>query len=192
MPNNERMRWDRLRAQMEAAGIDALVCRLPENVMYITDYWAHHGFSVVVFPKDGKPLLYAPGNRGAICQGRLGRGLVLWLGAAQDGDLYENSPELAQECDRPIGPERRDRRVREDLRDRGHDLPLIDRSSRHFPVFELVQNLFAEIAPGGRRAGVLQTAAPSKVNTKSRSSSRRAPRSPRWAWRSFSTSSSQA
>ena len=59
MPNNERMRWDRLRAQMEAAGIDALVCRLPENVMFITDYWAHHGFSVVVFPKDGEPLLYA-------------------------------------------------------------------------------------------------------------------------------------
>jgi len=49
-------RLKRLREGMKEAGLDALVCRLPENVVYMTDYWPHHGFSVAVLPKDGKPL----------------------------------------------------------------------------------------------------------------------------------------
>jgi hypothetical protein len=41
---------------MVSARLDALICRLPENVVYLTDYWPHHVFSVAVFSKDGHPF----------------------------------------------------------------------------------------------------------------------------------------
>ncbi|MER3513666.1 MAG: hypothetical protein C4310_04105, partial [Chloroflexota bacterium] len=50
----------RLGDKMRAAGLDALVCRLAENVVYLTDYWPHHGFSVAVLARDSKPLLFVP------------------------------------------------------------------------------------------------------------------------------------
>ncbi len=90
MANNERMRQDRLREQMAAAGIDALVCRLPENVMYLTDYWPHHGFSVVVFPKAGQPLLYAPEIEEPYAKSGWAELSLFGWGLLKDGDLYEN------------------------------------------------------------------------------------------------------
>jgi len=90
MTNNERIRQDRLREQMKAAGIDALVCRLPENVMYLTDYWPHHGFSVVVFPREGEPLLYAPEVEEPYARKAWAEVSTFGWGLLKDGDLYEN------------------------------------------------------------------------------------------------------
>src|SRR3990172_11698052 len=53
-------RLDRVRREMVSARLDALICRLPENVVYLTDYWPHHAFSVAVFTKDGKSILFVP------------------------------------------------------------------------------------------------------------------------------------
>jgi Xaa-Pro aminopeptidase len=75
---------------MAAAGIDALVCRLPENVVYMTDYWPHHGFSVVVFPKDGTPLLYAPEVEEPYAKDAWAEVSLFGWGLLKDGDLYEN------------------------------------------------------------------------------------------------------
>jgi Xaa-Pro dipeptidase len=90
MTTNDRWRQDRLREHMAAAGIDALVCRLPENVMYMTDYWPHHGFSVVVFPKDGEPLLYAPEVEEPYAKDAWAEVSLFGWGLLKDGDLYEN------------------------------------------------------------------------------------------------------
>lgn len=157
MPNNERMRWDRLRAQMEAAGIDALVCRLPENVMYITDYWAHHGFSVVVFPKDGEPLLYAPEIEEPYARDAWAEVSFFGWGLLKDGDLYENYRNwLSSVIDKlglkgaTVGYEKTFEVVGTTYRSSEPIVPA-------FPWFELVQNLFAESRLVDA-AGVLQTA----------------------------------
>lgn len=60
MSDYETQRVRRLQELMVAARVDCLVCRLPENVVYITEYWPHHGISVAVLPQKGKPTLFIP------------------------------------------------------------------------------------------------------------------------------------
>ena len=54
MTGHETERVQRLQALMKEVGLNALVCRLPENVVYLTETWPHHGISVAVLP-DGRP-----------------------------------------------------------------------------------------------------------------------------------------
>lgn len=56
----DTLRRERLQERMPEAGLQALICRLPENVVYLTDYWPHHGFSVAVVGQSDKPLLFVP------------------------------------------------------------------------------------------------------------------------------------
>ncbi|MEM2739176.1 MAG: Xaa-Pro peptidase family protein [Candidatus Bathyarchaeia archaeon] len=45
---------------MEGYGIDVLVCRNPENVLFLSGYWPLTGWSLAVIPLDGDPLLIIP------------------------------------------------------------------------------------------------------------------------------------
>ena len=56
--DNERL--SRARAAMAAAGIDALVCRLPENVLLLSGHWPLNGLSFLLFPRYGSPLIIVP------------------------------------------------------------------------------------------------------------------------------------
>jgi Xaa-Pro aminopeptidase len=47
----------RVRALMEEEGLDALVVRAPDNVVYLTNFWGMKGYEAVVFPREGKPTL---------------------------------------------------------------------------------------------------------------------------------------
>jgi len=58
MENQERL--DRMRRAMEAVRIDALVVRLPENVLLLSGYWPMIGASVLVFPREGRPVCAIP------------------------------------------------------------------------------------------------------------------------------------
>lgn len=60
MAEVDKVRLERLQGLMKEQGIDALVCRLPENVVYLTEYWPHHGVSVAVVLQTGAPQLYLP------------------------------------------------------------------------------------------------------------------------------------
>lgn len=58
------MRWprddaklERVRALMRERGLDALVARAPDNVVYLTNFWGMKGFDAVVFPAEGEPTL---------------------------------------------------------------------------------------------------------------------------------------
>ncbi len=42
---------------MGDAGIDTLVARSPDNVLYLTNYWPMKGYDVVIFPREGEPTL---------------------------------------------------------------------------------------------------------------------------------------
>jgi Xaa-Pro dipeptidase len=53
-------RLDRMRQAMEAARIDALAVRLPENVLLLSGYWPMIGASVLVFPREGTAVCAVP------------------------------------------------------------------------------------------------------------------------------------
>jgi Xaa-Pro aminopeptidase len=42
---------------MADEGIDALVVRAPDNVLYLTNFWSMKGYDACVFPRDGDPML---------------------------------------------------------------------------------------------------------------------------------------
>jgi len=56
----DRERVERARHMMVADGIDVLLCRLPENVLYLTGYWPVIGASLAIFPANGEPTLILP------------------------------------------------------------------------------------------------------------------------------------
>jgi Xaa-Pro aminopeptidase len=47
----------RVRELMGEQGVDALVVRAPDNVLYLTNFWGMKGFDAVVFPREGEPTL---------------------------------------------------------------------------------------------------------------------------------------
>jgi len=42
---------------MAERGLDALVVRAPDNVLYLTNFWGMKGYDACVFPRDGQPTL---------------------------------------------------------------------------------------------------------------------------------------
>ena len=55
-PRDDR-KLDRVRALMEERALDALVVRAPDNVLYLTNFWAMKGYDVCVFPRESDPVL---------------------------------------------------------------------------------------------------------------------------------------
>jgi Xaa-Pro dipeptidase len=48
---------ERVRALMRERGLDALVVRAPDNVVYLTSFWGMKGYDAVIFPVAGEPAL---------------------------------------------------------------------------------------------------------------------------------------
>ena len=90
MAATDRARVERLQRMMVEEGLDALVCRLSENVVYISDYWPHHGFSVAVLARDGKPLLFVPEVEVEYTKADWAEVVPFGWGLLKDGDLYQN------------------------------------------------------------------------------------------------------
>src|SRR5262245_49301073 len=49
---------ERVRALMAEHGVDAIVARAPDNVVYLTGFWGMKGWDAVVFPRDDEPTLF--------------------------------------------------------------------------------------------------------------------------------------
>ncbi len=60
--NRDYERMQRVRDELRRAGLDALVCRLPHNVLLLSGYWPVLADSVVVFPREGEPALIVPAD----------------------------------------------------------------------------------------------------------------------------------
>ncbi len=58
LTDSEKIR--KIKSEMRASGIDVLVCRNPENVLYLSGYWPVTGWSLVIFPAEGDPALIVP------------------------------------------------------------------------------------------------------------------------------------
>ena len=53
------MKLERVRTHMAEQDLDALVVRAPDNVLYLTNFWGMKGYDVVIFPREGEPVLIA-------------------------------------------------------------------------------------------------------------------------------------
>lgn len=49
----------RIRDLMKQQGFSALVCRAPDNIVYLSNYWCMKGYDAVIFPTEGEPILCA-------------------------------------------------------------------------------------------------------------------------------------
>lgn len=96
-------RLDRTRREMKQARLDALVCRLPENVVYLTDYWPHHGFSVAILPSSGKPVLFLPEVEAEYVTPDWCEPTTFGWGLLKDRDLYQNYRELLARVKSTLG-----------------------------------------------------------------------------------------
>jgi Xaa-Pro dipeptidase len=56
----DKERTERAQNAMREKGLDILVCRLPEHVLYLTGYWPVIGASIAVFTADGETTLIMP------------------------------------------------------------------------------------------------------------------------------------
>lgn len=53
----DEIRWQRVREAMAADDLDALVVRAPDNVHYLTNYWAMKAWEIAIFTLEGPPIL---------------------------------------------------------------------------------------------------------------------------------------
>ncbi len=56
----DQERAERLQAGLQETNLDALVVRLPENVLFLTGYWPMSGMSWVVLVRGEEPVVLAP------------------------------------------------------------------------------------------------------------------------------------
>ena len=94
MAQIDHERIKNLQQKMTKTGLAALICRLPENVVYLTEYWPHHGFSFVVFPQNGKAKLFVPEVEEEYTYPEWADVTCFGWGLLKDGDLYENYSRL--------------------------------------------------------------------------------------------------
>lgn len=97
MKKIDLIRLETLQQMMVKKDLAALVCRLPENVVYLTDYWPHHGFSFAVVTPKGKPKLFVPEVEKEYTDSEWADVNTFGWGLLKDGDLYGNYLRLLTE-----------------------------------------------------------------------------------------------
>ncbi|MDH3606052.1 MAG: Xaa-Pro peptidase family protein [Acidimicrobiia bacterium] len=55
----DEVRLARVRGAMEEDDLDAIVVRAPDNVHYLTNYWAMKAWEIAILPREGDPILLA-------------------------------------------------------------------------------------------------------------------------------------
>ena len=97
-------RLERTRSALVRAGLDALVCRLPENVVMLTGYWPMNGFAFLVFPADGEPTLIAPEAENVYAQESWVRDVRLFpWGLVDSGDPFAHIARLLNQGAADLG-----------------------------------------------------------------------------------------
>ncbi len=93
-------RHHRLVEALRTANLDALVCRLPENVLLLSDYWPMSGFTFVVYRVDGEATLIVPSPEEAESANSWVKGQVVFQWATLEApDPYEQiGDHLKQVC----------------------------------------------------------------------------------------------
>ena len=143
MSEVDNLRRDRLREKMAEAGLEAVICKLPENVVYLTNYWPHHGFSIVVFTNEGEALLFLPEIEEDYADPDWAEVSTFGWGLLKDGDLYESYAANLAEIKTRLGLNKSKIGVERDLEITG-------------PTYRMAE----PVVPGGLWWGLLEQAFP--------------------------------
>ncbi|MFN2169062.1 MAG: M24 family metallopeptidase [Anaerolineae bacterium] len=135
----DRLRVLRLQELMAEAGIDLVVCRLPENVVYIAETWPHHGISVAVLPRRGKPTLFIP-------EVEAGWGNQAWADVVPFGWALLKDPDLYGSYRQLLSQVREQAGIRRGVVGVERELEIVGTTYRHAEP----------IVPAGPWAGLLQ------------------------------------
>jgi Xaa-Pro dipeptidase len=103
MTQIDKPRIERLQKMMAKEDIAALVCRLSENVVYLSDYWPHHGFSGAILPVTGEPLVFVPEVEGEYAELGWAKVQPFGWGLLKDGDLFENYRRILTQAHKSLG-----------------------------------------------------------------------------------------
>ncbi len=106
MSSVDTIRLERLRDRMKEEELTALICKLPENVVYLTNYWPHHGFSFVVFPAEGETRLFLPEIEEDYADVDWAMVTTFGWGLLKDADLYENYRRILNRIKDELGLDR--------------------------------------------------------------------------------------
>lgn len=97
-------RIERTRKALRLQHIDALVCRLPENIVMLTGYWPMNGFAFLVFPADQEPILIAPVPEEELArEGWVEDIRTFKWGLVDSGDPYSAIPGLLKDAAADLG-----------------------------------------------------------------------------------------
>ena len=89
---------------MRQQHIDALVCRLPENIVMLSGYWPMNGFAFMIFPVDQGPVLIAPVPEEELaCEGWVADVRLFKWGLVDSGDPYASIAALLKEAAARLG-----------------------------------------------------------------------------------------
>ncbi|MEW6566935.1 MAG: Xaa-Pro peptidase family protein [Chloroflexota bacterium] len=103
MASVDAARRERLQERMKEAGLQALICRLPENVVYLTDYWPHHGFSVALLVASGKLYLFVPEVEAEYADSEWAEVTPFGWGLLKDPDLGQSYRNLLRRLGGQLG-----------------------------------------------------------------------------------------
>jgi Xaa-Pro dipeptidase len=90
MSKVDQKRIDKLQAKMREEGLRAIISKLPENVVFLSNYWPQHGFSIAVRSADGESLLFVPEIEEDYTDRDWAEVELFGWGLLKDGDLYAN------------------------------------------------------------------------------------------------------
>jgi Xaa-Pro dipeptidase len=79
----------RLQESMDQHGLDAVVCRLPENVVFLSEHWPIHGVSIAVLEREGRAHLLVPEIESSYANPDWADVEVFGWSLLKDRDLYE-------------------------------------------------------------------------------------------------------
>ena len=95
----DEVKLERVRALIAGDGLDALVVRAPDNVVYLTNYWPMKGYAMAVFPREGDATL-------VVLEPQEGEGLdQAWTGDVRPFRFYDPAdprPPSARAMDKTI------------------------------------------------------------------------------------------
>jgi len=67
----DKEKFDHIRKLMEKSGFDGLLLKIPENVLYFSNWWPITGWGVVFFNLDEEPILLTPSTESLFAENRI-------------------------------------------------------------------------------------------------------------------------
>jgi Xaa-Pro dipeptidase len=99
-------RLDRVQRGLEEVGLDAIACRLPENVLLLSGYWPMSGMSWAIVARGEEPVVLAPvGEEEWVQAGWPGESIFYGWGGVHDDHPDASMGRLLAEVSRKLGLE---------------------------------------------------------------------------------------